>query len=77
MKNTYTQHGLKTNWLKALARAKNLVDAGKTGTAYSNGLGHGSASIRLALRNRGLIDDDDVITDAGIAAVMEARNEGW
>lgn len=55
MKQTWTTHKLKSDWLKALARAKNLVDAGKTGTVYSNGLGYGSSGIRLALRNRGLI----------------------
>jgi len=76
-KKLWTKHKLKSDWLKALARAVNRLSDGKTGMVGSDGLGHGSASIRAALRNRGLIDDNDVITAAGIDAVASARLEGW
>ena len=77
MKTTYTQHKLKSDWLKALARAKLLVDDGKVGHLFGLGLGYGSAMIRAALANRGLIDQHHIITDAGIDAVVQARKEGW
>lgn len=72
---------LKSNWLTLLAKAK--LNGGLARPIYGDrkseklGFGHGSGGIRLALRNRGLIDADDRMTDAGYQALEEARRQGF
>ena len=84
-KKPWTRHKITDAALKQLAAAALRDD----GSLYP-GKGHGAPASRMALRNRGLIEDkeqpckaygglqwDEVINDAGREALAEARQEGW
>jgi len=81
----WTRHKIRDSALKQLAAAVNRED----GSLYP-GIGYGAPSSRAALVARGLAKDieipskayggrtgDTVITEAGRAALAEARQEGW
>ena len=84
-KRPWTRHKIKDSALKQLAAAANRED----GSLYP-GIGRGAPASRMALRDRGLIEDkeqpcktynnmdwDTVINEAGREALAEARAEGW
>ena len=74
----WTRFDLTENMLKLLAIGYKAHQAGEAETFCGGpGAGHGSSSGRMGLRNRGLTDLDDCITERGIAAFELARREGW